>query len=184
MSEIELGGFDDIVENAFIDSCAFDPSDPLEFSASEKIFELQNKGMVLLEVPFAVDEEISHPNTPLAKKAKALGLIHSIKVEFNHDEVKKLRQIKQVLTGAGKKENYRNDSLHLLESSRYCQHFITTDNMILKKRSLLEPICGIKLFKPSEFLAYVTEKKTKQDELKRKLTNLHKQIREKQKPQE
>ena len=149
---------DEFIDFVFLDSCAFDPDNEKEAAAIDQLFLLHERNIICLEIPFAVNEEIEHPNTPYQKKARALGLIRSIGLRPDQAELELFLKILAALTGNGKRENYRRDALHLYESSKYMQDFITHDKRILRRRARLEALCKIRILRPSEYLEQISKK--------------------------
>lgn len=141
-----------------IDSCAFDPKCNPEDRAALEIFKLGEKESLFVGIAHSTEKEIDHLNTPLWVKQKALELIFTVEVNLNANERKKLFQIEQVLGGNGKIENIKSDARHIFEAQKYGSHFVTMDRRILDKAGRLEKLCSMRVCKPSEFIAYLSQK--------------------------
>ncbi len=136
----------------FIDSCAFDTDDPLESKAALEIFRLHEEGKLDLAIAHSTEKEIEHPNTPIWVKQKALQMFFTVSVSLTEEERVTLSQIEKILAGNGNVELVRSDAFHLFEAQKYADDFITADNGIWKKRQLIQTLCSIKIYKPSEYL--------------------------------
>lgn len=141
--------------NNFIDSCAFDPKYEPEDRASLEIFRLSQEGKLSILIAHSTQKEIEHPNTPAWVKSEAQNLIRTMNVPLTADEVKKLREIEEILAGNGKVESIRQDARHVFEAQKYGSPFITTDSRILNRMDKLYAACTVKVLKPSEFLSLV-----------------------------
>lgn len=152
-----------LINNNFIDSCAFDPKYEPEDSASVDIFKLSQEGKILIQIAHSTQKELEHPNTPAWVKSEAQQLIYTIKVPLIANEENKLREIELILAGNGKVENIVQDARHIFEAQKYGSYFITTDNRILSRAHELHLACGISILKPSNFLSLVTQYLNKKD---------------------
>ncbi len=152
-----------LINNNFIDSCAFDPKYEPEDSASVDIFKLSQEGKLLIQIAHSTQKELDHPNTPDWVKSEAIKLIYTIKVSLIANEENKLRQIESILAGNGKVENIVQDARHVFEAQKYGAYFVTTDNRILSRAHELHLACGISILKPSDFLSLVIQYLNKED---------------------
>lgn len=145
-----------LINNKFIDSCAFDPKYEPEDRASIEIFKLSQEGKILIKIAHSTQKELEHPNTPAWVKHEAHKLIYTIKVPLIANEESKLREIETILAGNGKVENILQDARHIFEAQKYGSYFITTDARILNRAQALRLSCGVTILKPSDFLSLVT----------------------------
>ncbi len=165
-----------IINNNFLDSCAFDPKYDPEDSASIDIFKLSQEGKVLIQIAHSTQKELDHPNTPEWVKSEAKNLIYTIKVSLTANEENELHQIEAILAGNGKVENIKQDARHVFEAQKYGAYFITTDNRILSRAHELYLACGVSILKPSDFLSLVLQYLNKEDKEKTKSSasnNIH-----------
>lgn len=144
-----------LINNNFIDSCAFDPKYEPEDSASIEIFKLSKQGKLPIQIAHSTQKEIDHPNTPSWVKREAQNLIFTINVTLTSDEINKLGEIKEILAGNGKVDNILQDARHIFEAQKYGAYFITTDARILSRTHALHLACGVTVLKPIEFLILV-----------------------------
>ena len=144
-----------LIVNNFIDSCAFDPKYEPETTAANRILELSDEGKLLLQVAHSNQKELEHPNTPLAVKQRAAGLVYTIDVNLTPGERAVLSDIRTILAGNGNVANIAKDAQHVFEAQKYGHYFVTTDNRILNKGDQLNVRCGVVILKPSDFLALV-----------------------------
>lgn len=152
-----------LINNNFIDSCAFDPKYEPEDSASVDIFKLSQERKILIQIAHSTQKELKHPNTPTWVKSEAQRLIYTIKVTLTANEENKLREIESILAGNGKVENIAQDARHVFEAQKYGSYFITTDNRILSRAHDLHLACGVSIIKPSDFLSLLTQYLNKED---------------------
>ncbi len=146
-----------LINNCFIDSCAFDPKYRPEDEASAEIFGLYKDRKLPIQIAHSTQKEIHHPNTPAWVKREALNLIYTLPVQMTEGEARKLHEIETILAGNGKIENILQDARHVFEAQKYGSYFITTDSRILDRASRLRSACDVTIVKPSEFLRIVKE---------------------------
>jgi hypothetical protein len=144
-----------LINNNFIDSCAFDPKYDPEDSASVEIIRLSQQDKLLIQIAHSTLKEIDHPNTPAWVKREAQNLIFTINVPLTSPEINELRKIEVILAGNGKIENIRQDARHIFEAQKYGSYFITTDSRILSRANTLRSDCGVNIVRPSKFLTIV-----------------------------
>lgn len=94
-----------LINNCFIDSCAFDPKYKPEDEASDDMFKLYKDGKLLIQIAHSTQKEIHNPNTPAWVKREASNLIYTLPVQLTESEVRKLHEIEIILAGNGKIEN-------------------------------------------------------------------------------
>jgi hypothetical protein len=140
--------------NTFVDTCAFDPKVEPEHSAAQKIRAIRQGGNISILLAHSNRKEIEHPNTPADVKAEAADMIYTINVPLTPAEHQKRVLVHQTMTGDGNADRYEADAHHIFEAGRYGGgYFVTTDQRILNRKSLLEPISGANIVKPTEWLA-------------------------------
>ena len=152
-----------LINNNFLDSCAFDPKYKPEDRASIDIFKLSQEGKILIQIAHSTQKELDHPNTPNWVKSEAKKIIYTINVSLTANEENKLHQIEAILAGNGKVENIKQDAKHVFEAQKYGAYFITTDNRILNRAHELYMACGVSILKPSNFLSLVIKYLKKED---------------------
>ena len=140
------------ITTIFIDSCAFDPKYSTEDQASLYLFELSEKGELILNIAHSTQKEVEHPNTPRWVKREANKLIYTIETSLTPDEQTRKTKILMILAANGKPENMIKDSEHIFEADKYGSYFVTADERILKKREELMDIVSVNILKPSELL--------------------------------
>lgn len=139
--------------NIFIDSCAFDPKDEPEASATAEIFRRHEKKDVSLVIAHSNMKEAEHPNTPRHVKDAALAQIFTIETNLTQPERMKKQEIWAVLTGNGKPEKMKQDAEHVFEAHKHGGYFVTTDERILKLRDKLHRISDAYIVRPSELVS-------------------------------
>lgn len=148
--------------NSFFDSCAFNPHSP-EHEASNEILRLRDEEDLVVLIPDSVREEVKHPKTPHSVKAKASGLIYTIKGPGTRDEECRYQKILDILTGQGVPKNMEDDARHIFHAQKYGgAYFITTDNRLLKRAGPILRYCNLCILLPSQFLERVRSAKRRQ----------------------
>jgi hypothetical protein len=98
--------------NSFIDANFFDRTGSAEDAAVDQILkwaeDLEEDLSLLL--PYSVQAEIEHPNTPAEVKRKARGLIFSYKVELTAPEREKHAKIAALIQGNANAGQHANDA--------------------------------------------------------------------------
>lgn len=74
------------ITNIFIDTCAFDPKYSPEDKAAMDLFELYEKGKIILNIAHSTQKEINYPNTPGWVKQQARSQIYTIKTRLTDIE--------------------------------------------------------------------------------------------------
>ena len=116
------------------------------------LFELSEKGELILNIAHSTQKEVEHPNTPRWVKREANKLIYTIETSLTPDEQTRKTKILMILAANGKPENMIKDSEHIFEADKYGSYFVTADERILKKREELMDIVSVNILKPSELL--------------------------------
>ena len=101
------------------------------------LFELSEKGELILNIAHSTQKEVEHPNTPRWVKREANKLIYTIETSLTPDEQTRKTKILMILAANGKPENMIKDSEHIFEADKYGSYFVTADERILKKREEL-----------------------------------------------
>lgn len=140
------------ITTIFIDSCAFDPKYSPEDQASLSLFDLSEKGELVLNIAHSTQKEVDHPNTPTWVKREANKLIYTIETSLTPDEQNRKAKILRILAGKGKPEKMIKDAEHVFEADKYSSYFVTTDERILKKREELKDVVSLNILKPSGLL--------------------------------
>jgi len=135
--------------NILVDSCAFDPDDDSEAKASELLFRNERLNII---VAHSNMKEIEHPNTPALVKQEAQSRIYTIETSLTSQERATKQKIHKILTGNGKPEKMKKDAMHVFESQKYGDYFVTTDHRILKKRDEISKISNALILRPTELL--------------------------------
>ena len=148
------------ITTIFIDSCAFDPKYSPEDQAALRLFELSEKGDLILNIAHSTQKEIEHPNTPGWVKREANKLIYTIETALIPDEQNRKVKILRILAGNGKPEKMVKDAEHVFEADKYGSYFVTTDERILKKEKELKGVVSVHILKPSELLEIIDSDKT------------------------
>lgn len=143
------------IANIFLDSCAFDPKYHPEDSASMDLYQLYERGELILHIAHSTQKEIEHSNTPLWVKQEANTFISTFKGQLIEEEAKRKKEILNILAGNGNPERMRSDAEHVFEASKYGSYFVTTDARILKKQAELHQLCGVIILKPSEIMEII-----------------------------
>ncbi len=143
------------ITTIFMDSCSFDPKYSPEDQASLRLFELSEKGELILNIAHSIQKEVEHPNTPMWVKREANKLIYTIETSLTQNERNRKTTILRILAGNGKPEKMVKDSEHVFEADKYGSYFVTTDERILKKKEELEDIVSAFILKPSELLEII-----------------------------
>ncbi|MFC1704039.1 hypothetical protein ACFL1E_04585 [Candidatus Omnitrophota bacterium] len=163
----------EFTHNVFLDTCAFNPSDPIEQKASFQILKWAEQLVLVLILPYSVLKELDHPRTPPSVKEEALKHVFTKEVSLDGKQLKKLRAIESVIVGKGKKNKYKNDALNVFISDDSGEYFITTDKRLIKRsRQIREISDGIKICKPTELIKIVEDDRKFQIEHKKRMDKL------------
>jgi predicted nucleic acid-binding protein len=141
--------------NNFIDANFFDRTGSAEDAAVDQILEWAEdfEQDLSLLLPYSVQAEIEHPNTPAEVKHKARSLIYSIEVELTPPELTTHARIAALIQGNAKTGQHAKDAFHLVESQKNGgRHFITNDQRLLRKAPGIWDALQIKVLKPSDFV--------------------------------
>ena len=145
--------------NNFLDANALDDTGSPEDAAMEKILKLAETGEFTLLLPYSVQDEIAHPNTPSEVKRKSQFLLFSMPVELTVPELETHQRIRALIQGNAQTGHHAKDAFHIVESAKNGgRHFITNDKRLLKKAPEIWQELLIRVLKPSEFIADYYEK--------------------------
>ena len=137
-----------------MDSCAFYPPQKLEKEASNRLFDLYDKGKLDIEVPYGVVYELSKLNHPVSNKL--LDKVHTVPVTLTSEEYHQMRDIQQVLF-SDKRDLQPNDKIdieNVFEAIKHgCAFFVTCDKRhILSKAHELYERFHLQVMCPSDSL--------------------------------
>jgi hypothetical protein len=147
------------IGNNFIDANFLDRTGGPEDTAVDTILRLYREDAFTLLLPYSVQAEIKHPNTPADVKRKAEQFIYSNEVELTAPECATYYKTCILIRGNAQPGQHEKDAFHLFESQKNGgRFFITKDGRLLKKADeILENLPPLRVVKPSEFLtAYST----------------------------
>jgi len=119
--------------NNLIDANVLDQTGGQEDSAVTEILRLNGELAFSLFLPYSVQAEIEHPNTPTHVKRQASQPLFSMEVQLTGQELTKHEKVRALIQGNAKAEQHAKDAFHLVESAKYGRHFITNDGRLLKK---------------------------------------------------
>jgi hypothetical protein len=140
--------------NNFIDANTLDHTGGQEDAALDRILMLVEQGEFTLLLPYSVQREIGHPNTPSEVKRRAARLIYSMPVQLTDPEIATHERIRALIRGNAQSEKHTNDAFHIVESAKNGgRHFITNDRRLLKKAPQIWKALLIRVLTPSEFVA-------------------------------
>ncbi|QFY41792.1 type II toxin-antitoxin system VapC family toxin [Candidatus Methylospira mobilis] len=142
--------------NNFIDANVLDYTGGVEDKAVDIILHMAEENAFTLLLPYSVKAEIEHTNTPAEVRRKASQLIYSVPVPLTPTELATHQKIRALVQGNAKPGKHDNDAFHIVESAKNGGgYFITNDMRLLKKTAEILNDIGIKVIKPSEFVALV-----------------------------
>jgi hypothetical protein len=140
--------------NNFLDANALDELGNQEDAAIAEILQRADDFEFTLLLPYSVRKEILDPRTPVAVKRRAQGLIFSMPVQLTAPELATHQRIRTLIQGNAQEGQHEKDAFHLVESAKNGgRHFITNDKRLLKKAPEIWAELGIRVLKPSEFVA-------------------------------
>jgi hypothetical protein len=102
--------------NNFIDANVLDRKGTPEDKAVDAILRLAEDGEFTLLLPYSVQKELEHPNTPKEVKRRAAGLIFSMRVHLTEQEKATHRRIRDLIRGNAQSNQHDADAFHLVES--------------------------------------------------------------------
>ena len=85
--------------NNFLDANALDSTGSPEDAAMEEILQRADAGEFTLLLPYSVQDEIAHPNTPTEVKRKAQFLLFSMPVQLTEPELATHQRIRSLIQG-------------------------------------------------------------------------------------
>ncbi len=139
--------------NNFIDANALDHTGGPEDAAIDRILALAEAGQFTLLLPYSVQRELEHPNTPPETKRKASRLIYSMPVQLTAPEIATHKKIRDLIQGNALPGKHDDDAFHLVESAKNGgRHFITNDDRLLKKGGEIWKALMIRVLTASEFI--------------------------------
>lgn len=139
--------------NNLIDANALHRTGGPQDAALDKILHHVANDELPLVLPYSVQNELKHPNTPQDVKQRAMGLIFSIEVELTPHERQQHADVQAILKGNAKSGKHDWDAFHVVESAKYGGYFLTNDKRILSKRGEIAAVLpGQRIVTPEEFL--------------------------------
>ena len=139
--------------NNFIDANVLDRKGTPEDKAVDAILRLAEDGESTLLLPYSVQKELEHPNTPKEVKRRAADLIFSMRVQLTEQEKATHRRIRDLIRGNAQSNLHDADAFHLVESQKNGgRHFITNDGRLLKKAADIWQALLIRVLSPKEFM--------------------------------
>ena len=147
--------FDPRRATTFLDSCAFDPKEPVEEeAAAREILAIWQAGGANLIIAHSTKSEIDHLRTPDDVKRLAAGMVFTYLTNLTPNEERQRDGIHTLLTGNGKPEKYRIDALNVYEAAKYGGCFVTTDARVLNKKDDIQRIRPVRILKPTEWIEF------------------------------
>src|SRR5262249_40141756 len=113
--------------NNFIDTNGLDQSDdPAENAARDTILGLAGEAFQLL-LPYSVQAELAHPNTPRDVQRRAAPLLYTRPMQLTEPEQLTHQRIRALIQGNAQAGKHHADAFHLVESAKYGSggYFIT-----------------------------------------------------------
>jgi hypothetical protein len=139
--------------NNFIDANTLDRAGGPADAGLDKILGLAEGRVFTLLLPYSVQAEIEHPNTPPEVKRLASRLIYSMRVQLTEPEKATHQRIRELIRGNARPGKHDNDAFHLVESAKNGgRHFITNDDRLLKKAPEIWSALLIRVLTASEFI--------------------------------
>jgi hypothetical protein len=139
--------------NNFIDANALDHAGEPRGAAVDRILALAEEGEFTLLLPYSVQAEIAHQNTPPKVKRLASRLIYSMLVQLTEQEKATHKWIRELIQGNAGPGKHADDAFHLVESAKNGgRHFITNDGRLLKKAPEIWKALMIRVLTANEFI--------------------------------
>jgi hypothetical protein len=139
--------------NNFIDANTLDRSGEVADAAVERILAFVEDGEFTLLLPYSVQAEIAHPNTPPDVKRLASRLIYSMRVRLTEQEKATHKRIRELIQGNARSDKHADDAFHIVESAKNGgRHFITNDGRLLKKAPEIWQALLIRVLTANEFI--------------------------------
>jgi len=135
------------------DQNAFEGNQGDDLIIVDGILDLAN-GILSILLPYSIQDEIKHENTPKGVKQRAARLIYTNKVSVTPDERQRLDILRKLLRGNAQSDKHDADAFHIFEAAKYgARYFITYDKRILRKSDELYKLLNVRSVVPKEFLA-------------------------------
>ena len=139
---------------SFVDSCAFNPNDEQELASIQRLLSKCDEYGIALIIPFSVQKELNHPNTPNDVRRSSIPHIFTIDTELTAAELSKRSKIRKLIRGNAKLGKHEQDANHIFELYKYGGgYFITTDKRLLSKSKDLFLKYFVTTIKPTDFEA-------------------------------
>ena len=140
-----------------IDAMVLDQTGGLDDEATDRIVELATACRINLLLPHSVQKELGHPNTPIVVKRRAANLLYTKPVQLTSNEREMLGRIIRALRGNARPGKHDSDALHIFESQKYTQYFITNDTRILRKAAEIFRLVQLPIMTPTALLELYDE---------------------------
>lgn len=144
----------------FIDSCAFHPPQQDEKKAIDKLFELDERGRLCLEIGKATEEEMKRAPTKLRDRVNSR--MTSMDTPVTQQEKIKWVEIKELLFPNKKtlNENEEEDVSNIFCAQNWgCSMFVTVDKgHLLSKADLIKQKLGMDVVFPTQCLKVVLDR--------------------------
>jgi predicted nucleic acid-binding protein len=125
-----------------------------------EVLELWSAGQLFLIIPNIVLKELLRNTTPPHVKAAAGRYIYTIPVNLTAGEVEDRRRFIEAARGNAEPKNIDPDLMHVWEAEKYGGgYFVTLDNRLLKRSSVIARTKQIEIVTPAELLDRVVEAK-------------------------
>ena len=143
-----------------IDSCVFNPPQEDEKDAMKKLWELDEKGIIQLDIGEATEEEML--KAPAKLKDRVNSRIYALDKIGTQGEMNRLIELRRLLfpNKAVLDEGDERDVRNLFCAHKYgCDMFVTVDKKdILSKAKLIKENFGVESISPKQCLKIVRER--------------------------
>lgn len=137
--------------NTLLDSNALEHSHQTQVN---RLLSLNGEGKINLIVPYGVQSETAHPNTPIQIKDMMSEHLFTLEVERSSSEQQEIARIENILQGNARPGRHSADAKHVFEAAKYGGYFITHDARIVqtKRRELEAMLPNLSIVTLDEYL--------------------------------
>jgi predicted nucleic acid-binding protein len=161
-----------LIGNHFVDANILNDIADDQNEAARQLMALSDSVEVNLLLPYSVQKEIDHPNTPDHVKRVAKLFLFSKEVTLTAPEIEHYARLVTEAKGNSEVKNVAADLFHAWEAAKYgAGYFVTRDKKFLNRADAIWRVVQVKVVTPSEFLERVQEARARDQKFKAQLSS-------------
>ena len=143
---------------SFIDANILDDVADGEDESVNRLVEMNRNGEINIHLPWSVQSELDHPNTPAHVRRAAAEFLYSTRVQLTAPELANVTKLVEITKGDANAKNIEADLFHVAEAGKYgAGYFVTRDKRLLARAGKIAEFLGVSVVTPSVFLQKVDE---------------------------